>query len=209
MIFGYLRVSTSEQGEEGHSLDAQRMAISLRYPGSTDTDGVTFVEDVASASTLDRPGLADLLGRITEGDTLVVARLDRISRSVIDWCGLVERANDEGWALVALDFNLDTGTVTGRFVATIMMAFAQMERELISERTRAGLAAAVAKGVKLGRPSSVPEDVVVDIMMWTDLGVSQSLIASDLNDGGVPAPMGGKWTRQAVSRVLRAGRAAS
>ena len=204
MIYGYTRVSTAEQGDEGHSLGAQREAIRLRYPGSADTDGITYVEDIASASTLERPGLGDLLDRITEGDTLVVAKLDRISRSVIDWCGLVERANDEGWTLVALDFNLDTGSVTGRFVATIMMAFSEMERELISERTKAGLAEARRKGVRLGRPSSVSEETRVVIADLRAAGLTQTEIATSLDALGHTAPEGGQWTQQAVSRVVRA-----
>lgn len=204
MIYAYCRVSTQEQGDVGHGLGAQREAISQRYP-----DGVTFVEDVASASTLDRPGLSDLLDRITDGDTLVVAKLDRISRSVIDWCGLVERANDGGWTLVALDFNLDTGSVSGRFVATIMMAFAQMERELISERTKAGLAEAKRNGVQLGRPSRVPQSVQSMIRTMAYKGLSQRASADKLNADGVPAAEGGKWSAQGIGRVIRAQRAAS
>ncbi len=201
MIYGYLRVSTAEQGDEGHSFDAQFNAIGQHYTGEM----VEYVRDVASGSTLDRPGLAELLDRITEGDKLVVAKLDRISRSVIDWCNLVERANEERWALVVLDFNLDTGTPAGRFMANIMVAFAQMERELISERTKAGLAAAREKGVKLGRPSAVPEDVRRFVGVCTRSGHTQQQIADQLNFDEVPAPMGGQWTQQGVGRIVRAG----
>lgn len=204
MIYSYLRVSTQEQGDHGHGRDAQLHAIVAAYPGE-----LHIFEDVASGATLDRPELGRLLDEIKQGDTLVVAKLDRISRSVIDWCNLVERANEEGWAIVALDFNLDTGTPAGRFMATIMAGFAQMERELISERTIAGLAAAKAKGVKLGRPSSVPEEVRADIMQMVDDGMVQGAIAIDLNTQGIPAAEGGQWTQQAVSRVVLAEGAAS
>ena len=204
MIYAYCRVSTQEQGDHGHGLSAQRATISQHYADEV----LEWVEDVASGSTLDRPGLDDLLGRIEQGDSLVVAKLDRISRSVIDWCNLVERSTEEGRSLVALDFNLDTGTSAGRFMAHIMVAFAQMERELISERTIAGLAAAREKGVQLGRPSSVSEETRRSIIEMDGAQYTQQEIANSLNLAGIPAAMGGRWFYQGVGRVLRAERGA-
>jgi DNA invertase Pin-like site-specific DNA recombinase len=90
---------------------------------------------------------------------LVVTKLDRLSRSVIDFAALLALAERQGWALVVLDLGLDLTTPNGKFVASVMASVAQLERDLIGERTRQALAVKREQGIKLGRPSSVPADV--------------------------------------------------
>ena len=114
--YGYLRCSTVEQAVAGYSIESQRRAIADRYPDAQ------WVEDAgASGSTLDRPGLAGLLRVIGRGDTLVVSKLDRLSRSVVDFGALLALAKDSGWALAALDFGMDTSTPNGELVANVLM----------------------------------------------------------------------------------------
>lgn len=200
--YGYLRCSTIEQAQEGYSIESQRAAISVQFPDAE------WVEDAGeSASTLDRPGLTGLLKAIRRGDSIVVSRLDRLSRSVVDFGTLLQRSQAEGWSLVALDFNLDTATPGGRLIAHILSAVSQWERETIAQRTRDGLATAKANGVRLGRESSLPGETRAYIHRLRADGHSQQQIAVRLNAEGISAPAGGKWGQQQVSRIVRAGEA--
>ena len=90
---------------------------------------------------------------------LVVAKLDRLSRSMIDFTALMATAQKQGWALVALDCAVDTTTPAGEAMANVLATFAQFERRLISQRTREALAVKRAQGVRLGRPPTLPQAV--------------------------------------------------
>lgn len=162
MIVGYVRVSTEGQAAEGVSLDAQRSAIQ-RWAGER-TIGHTY-EDVISTRAKVRPGLDQAIeaARTTQG-TLVVARLDRLSRSVGEFAALLDRSMKEGWQLVTLDPQVDSSTPYGRAMAQMAAVFAQLERELISQRTKEGLAATRARGTRLGSPPSFPPEVQLQIL---------------------------------------------
>ena len=134
---------------------------------------------------------------------MTCSKLDRLSRSIIDFCTLMERSRDQGWRLVVLDLAVDTSTAAGRFVAHIMAALAEMERSMIGERTRDGLAQAKRNGVRLGRASTLPAETRAYIHRLHDGGLTQAQIAEQLNAEGVRAPAGGEWGQQQVSRVLR------
>ena len=137
-MIGYCRVSTVEQADNGHSIDAQRAAIKA----AAETRGweILWVEDAASAKDLNRPGLSYALSMLSAGQAggIVVSRLDRLSRSVHDLAILLKRARAEGWNVVMLDYGLDLSTPYGEFGATMLMAAAQLERDLISARTKEG-----------------------------------------------------------------------
>jgi DNA invertase Pin-like site-specific DNA recombinase len=137
-VYGYTRVSTAEQGQSGLSLRAQAGAIEQEAArrGWTLKDLYT---EVASGSGLQRPQLNVLLDSMRSGDALVVAKLDRLSRSVVDAAQIMERARREGWALIALDLGVDTSTPAGELVANVMSSVAQWERRVIGERTSAAL----------------------------------------------------------------------
>lgn len=120
-----------------------------------------------------------------------------------DFATLVCRANTKGWALVVLDIGLDITTPMGKFIANVLYAAAELERDLISERTRDGLAAARAKGVKLGGPRSLPDDVAQRITELRQDGATLTGIADRLNSEGVPTARGGaRWYPATVRAVL-------
>ena len=139
MLIGYARVSTKDQ-----NLDLQRDAL-------TKAGCTRIFEDEASGARDDRPGLTDALSHLREGDTLVVWKLDRLGRTLRSLIGFVEGLRERGVEFKSVTDGIDTTTPAGRFFFHVMGALAQMERELIRERTNAGLAAARARGRKGGR----------------------------------------------------------
>ena len=144
MLIGYMRVSTSDQ-----STDLQRDA--LVAAGVADRD---IYMDKASGKIDDRPGLEACLKALRLGDTLIVWKLDRLGRSLKHLVTTVQELGDRGVAFKVLTghgADIDTGTAAGKLVFGIFAALAEFERELISERTRAGLAAAKARGRRGGR----------------------------------------------------------
>jgi DNA invertase Pin-like site-specific DNA recombinase len=136
-ILGYCRCSTTEQATEGLSLDVQKSKITA-YCSLNDLLLVDIVQDAGiSGKSLSRPGIQQVLLRLQndEADALVVLKLDRLSRSTRDVLQLVERIEESRWELHSISERLDTSTASGRFTITILSALAQMEREMIGERT--------------------------------------------------------------------------
>lgn len=206
-VIGYLRVSTEEQAASGAGLEAQRAAI-LAEAERRGWRLVEVVEDAGySGRSLRRPGIAAALDalRSRRADTLVVAKLDRLSRSMLDFAALMDRSTREGWALVALDLGVDTTTPAGEAMANVMATFAQFERRLISQRTREALAAKRAQGVRLGRRSALPGVTVARIRAERAAGATLKAIADGLNADGVATGQGGRrWYPSSVRAVLRA-----
>lgn len=206
-IIGYVRVSTGEQGESGLGLKAQRTAIAAECE-RRGWDLVAIHEDgAASGKTLEgRPGVAAALALLDDGeaDALVVAKLDRLSRSLLDFSGLMERSRKRGWALVALDLGVDTTTPSGEMVANVMATFAQFERRLIGQRTKDALAVKRSEGVQLGRPKVLSRSVQKRIQKMHRDGLSLRAIAERLNVDGTPTAHGGKqWYASTVRGTLR------
>ncbi len=205
-VIAYIRVSTEEQKRSGAGIAAQRRAIAraCRERGwhivTTEAD-----EGVSAKSTKHRQGLANALDALAAGqaDGLIVAKLDRLSRSVRDFCEILDRSQRERWALVCLDLGLDTSTPTGKFTAQIIAAVAELERELIGQRTREGLEAKRAQGVTLGRPPSIAGDLVERIRTMRATGSTLDGICDTLNAEGVPTPRGGAaWRPSSIVAVL-------
>ncbi|WP_175777279.1 recombinase family protein [Burkholderia anthina] len=144
MKVGYARVSTEEQ-----FLDLQLSA--LKHAGC-DT---IFSDHGVSGTRKDRQGLNDALAHLARGDTLVVWRLDRLGRSLSQLVILMSGLRDRGVHFVSLNESIDTDSPTGMFMFHMIAALAEFERALISERTKAGLAAARHRGSKLGRPRAL------------------------------------------------------
>jgi DNA invertase Pin-like site-specific DNA recombinase len=203
-VIGYVRVSTEEQGRSGLGLEAQRATIA-RMADAHDWD-VTWVEDAgASGKSLNRPGLQAALAALKAGqaDALVVAKLDRLSRSVHDFAGLLLVARRESWVLNALDMGVDTTTSAGTMVAHVMIAVAEWERAVIGDRTSAALQAAQARGVKLGRPRALSKDAELRVFELRAAGLSYARVAEQLNTEAVPTAHGGRaWHASTVSRIL-------
>jgi len=200
---GYCRVSTDMQVESGAGLDAQRAALeteAARHGWQLEI----LIDAGLSGATMNRPALVDALARLDRGDAnvLLSAKLDRVSRSVKDFAGLLERAQRKGWRLVLLDLG-DTSTAAGEMTANVIASAAQYERRLVGQRTREGLAAKRAQGVRLGRPSVLPAQVVARVVAEHRAGASLRTIAAGLTADGVStARGGGTWHASAVRAVL-------
>jgi DNA invertase Pin-like site-specific DNA recombinase len=193
-VLGYVRVSTAEQAESGLGLDAQRSAIEAECARRGWTLVEVFEDAGASGrSTRNRDGLASALAGIEagRGGTLMVSKLDRLSRSLVDFSSLMADAVARGWNLVALDLGIDLSTPAGEFMASVMASAAQWERRIIGQRTRDALAVKKAQGVKLGRPRTMPAVIRARIVTDRDAGAGWTAIAQQLNDEGVATAQGG------------------
>ncbi len=204
---GYTRVSTDEQATSGAGLDAQRAMITAEAEQRGWTVVAWHTDEGISGSKPadDRPaGHAALEAmRNREAATLLVAKSDRLTRSVLDLAGLVARADREGWELTACDRTIDTSTPAGRFTTTVMGGVAELEREQIGARTREALAARKAAGVRLGRPSVLPTEVVARIVAERKDGATLWGIANVLTAGGIPTARGNaEWKAGSVRKVL-------
>ena len=155
MRIGYARVSTQEQ-ETRAQLDALRRA------------GVEVIhEEKRSGVSLRRPVLDKLLRNLRPGDTLVVYKLDRVARSLKHLLSIIERLTERGVSFESLTEHIDTDTPAGRLMLQMLGAFAEFEREMIRERTRSGMHAAMRRGIKVGRPRSLnPAEEQAVVRLW-------------------------------------------
>ena len=146
MLIGYARVSTDDQ-----NLNLQRDA--LKQLGCDQ-----IFEDQLSGAKAERPGLREALKYARSGDTFVVWRLDRLSRSLKDLIEMVAKLDERNVGLKSLHEAVDTSSTSGKLIFHIFGALAEFERNLIRERTQAGLIAARARGRKGGRPKALNQD---------------------------------------------------
>ncbi len=203
-VVGYLRVSTEEQAVSGLGLAAQRVAIETEC-GHRGLELLAVHTDPGlSGKSLARPGLTAALTDLDagRGTVLMVAKLDRLSRSVHDATGLLLRADRAGWGLIALDVNVDTTTPQGAAMTQVLAVFAELERRLIGERTKAALAVKRAQGITLGRPRTLPTEVIERIQSARAAGASWSAIARELNADAVPTAQGGAHWHPATVRLI-------
>lgn len=188
MLIGYARVSTDDQ-----NLYLQRDAL---WAAGCDR----VVEDMESGAKADWPGLAALMQMLRAGDTVVIWRLDRLGRSLRNLIELADRLEHAGVGLRSLQENIDTASSGGRSVFHLFGALAEFERNLIRERTHAGLAAARARGRIGGRPKRLePTKLALALQLYKDrkhtigeickmMGISKSTLYNYLGkaelDGG-------------------------
>jgi DNA invertase Pin-like site-specific DNA recombinase len=204
LMLGYTRVSTEEQANSGNGLEAQRAAIDTE--ATRRGWAVEHYSDEGVSGKIVGPQLLEVLQLLASGqaDGLVVAKLDRLSRSIINAANMIEAAQKQGWSLVVLDMNLDLTTAAGRMMAGQLMLFAQYERELIGERTSAALAAKKARGERVGRPSMATPSVVRRIVMDRQAGLSFDRIARTLTAEGVLSPAGRPtWQPSTARRIYQ------
>ena len=189
MHIGYARVSTGEQ-----TLDLQRDALNAGGCGRV-------FEETASGAKADRPVLAEVLSYIREGDTLVVWRLDRLGRSLGHLIATVAEPAGRGVGFKSLGEQIDTTTSGGKLVFHVFGALAEFERDLIRERTNAGLAAARARGRTGGRPKALadPKKLALARALYdggqadvaticATLGISRATLYRSLKDRPGPRP---------------------
>jgi DNA invertase Pin-like site-specific DNA recombinase len=198
-------VSTDEQAASGNGLAAQRSTISTE--ANRRGWDVEFVSDEGGSWRYVNPGLRACLEKLAAGraDALIVAKMDRLSRSVANAADILNAAKAQGWDLVVCDLGVDLSTPQGRAMANMLATFAELERDLISQRTREGLAAAKAAGKRIGRPRLTPTELVNRICKARDAGESFDFIARTLTDEGVLSPAGKPvWQPSTVRRIYKA-----
>ncbi|MGH2500086.1 MAG: recombinase family protein [Candidatus Limnocylindria bacterium] len=207
-VVGYVRVSTDEQLDSGAGLEAQRRAIR----DECQRRGWVLAaihEDVASGRVLaGRAGLKAAVAALDglQAAALVVAKLDRLSRSLLDFAALMERGRKAKWAIVALDIGVDTTTPSGEMMANVLAVFAQFERRLIGQRTREALAVKRLQGIRLGRRPVIPRSTIAAIRGARSRGRTLAAIAAMLNKKTVPTAHGGKrWYVSTVRSALQRG----
>jgi DNA invertase Pin-like site-specific DNA recombinase len=138
-ILGYARVSTGDQDVAGQTMRLEQAGA------------ITVFADIKSGKSMDRPGLAELLGYARAGDTLAIVRLDRLGRSLAELLETVKMLRERQIDLLSLEEKIDTSSAAGELIFHVFGAIAHFERRLISERTKDGIVAARAKGKRPGR----------------------------------------------------------
>jgi DNA invertase Pin-like site-specific DNA recombinase len=203
-FIAYFRVSTDRQGRSGLGLDAQREAV-LRHVGSNRGELTGEFCEIESGKRNDRPQLAAAIAAAKKAKaTLIIAKLDRLARNVHFVSGLMESG---------VDFVAADNPHANKLMVHMLAAFAEHEREQISQRTRDALAAAKARGVRLGRngadrlaPAYRAEAIERARQLAPVLaelraaGMSARQMAAELTARGIPTPDGGRW--QAVIRMI-------
>ncbi|ENA9695552.1 recombinase family protein [Salmonella enterica subsp. enterica] len=168
MLIGYVRVSTADQ-----NTDLQRSALNA-------VGCKLIFEDKASGKNARRPGLQAALEMLMPGDILMVWKLDRLGRSIRDLISLVAGIQEIGCHFQSVTDSINTSTPSGRFFFHVMGALAEMERELIVERTRAGLVAARQKNRHPGRPRRISAHEWARAEMMLEAGMSRRSVAKEI-----------------------------
>jgi DNA invertase Pin-like site-specific DNA recombinase len=203
-VVAYLRVSTDEQVQSGLGLEAQRAAV--EHEAARRGWSVTWeVDEGVSGKLRNRPALDRALARLRAGEAqaLVVAKMDRLGRSVIQASDVLETARRQKWDLIVLDLGMDLATPHGKAMAQMLAVFAELEREMISARTKAALGAAKARGIRLGRPRQIDPALLTRIVAMNAAGLSHRSIAAALTTDGIPTPTGrDRWNPGSIGGYL-------
>ena len=206
----YARVSTGKQAESGLSLDdqAERMGREISRRGWELVEAHTDAGR-SGRTGKSRPALEAALEALAAGeaDALVVAKLDRLARSTIALSRIMQTSQEQGWALVILDPDLDTSTAAGRLTATVLGAVAEYESELIADRARMTHRRRKAAGKRAGQAPILSDELRTRIYMTrhgSDTPPGRETfqaIADDLNAEGIPTAKGGRWHASTVRHV--------
>jgi DNA invertase Pin-like site-specific DNA recombinase len=204
----YVRVSSREQEASGLSLAAQKDASAAAALDRDWTLSHIAVEVASAGNIRRRPVLNHLLDDLDAGkyEALIVTRLDRLARSLIDFLAMLERADANGWQLVCLSPNVDMSDPYGRCMAQVAGSFAELERALISIRTREGLSTEQAQG-NIRRKAAAQcygdRETIERIVRLSSMeGWSYGDIARQLTAEGVPTRRGGAWTSTQIRRII-------
>jgi DNA invertase Pin-like site-specific DNA recombinase len=202
-LVAYIRVSTDEQGESGLGIEARRGIIE-RWAAENGHTIDLWEEEIMSSRKV-RPALerALLHAQGPAFDGLVTVELDRIGRSTAEVAGIIEDAVKRGWTLVSLKPNVDMTDHFGRAMAQMACVFAELERAMISARTKQAMAAKRARGERLGAEPSVDPRAVEITRRMHARGMSRRRIAERLEREGIPTVKGGPWNHGTVQRIIR------
>jgi site-specific DNA recombinase len=216
---GYVRVSTDKQADHGVSLEAQEAKIRAMATVQGAEVIELIVDGGESAKDLKRPGMDRLLALVDERkvDTVIIAKLDRLTRSVKDLAELLERFQRRGVSLVSVAESLDTGSAAGRLVINIMTAVSQWEREAIGERTRDAMQHKRSNGKCVGNlaygyrlsadgehvePEPSEQAALAQIRSLRQQGRSLRAIAAALNGQSLRTRRGSGWRHDHVLRII-------
>jgi site-specific DNA recombinase len=217
---GYVRVSTDRQAEQGVSLEAQEAKIRAMATVQGADSVEVIVDGGKSAKNLNRTGLQRLIALVESGkvEAVIVAKLDRLTRSVKDLYGLLELFEKRMVALISVAEALDTGSAAGRLVITIMGAVSQWEREAIGERTGDALRHKRSSGERVGNirfgfrlsqdgkhvePDPGEQDVLTEIRHLRQSGHTMRGIAAALNRKALRTRRGSAWRLEHVARIIK------
>ena len=218
---GYCRVSTQEQSKEGVSLDAQQDRIRAWSKANGYELVQIYVDAGISGKRADnRPGLQAALEEVCkESWALVVYSLSRLARSTKDAITIAERLSKSGAALISLTEHLDTKSAAGKMVFRMLAVLSEFERDLVSERTTTALAHKRRQGKRVSRylpygwdlapdrtslvENLLEQKVICVVRKCREDGWSLRGIARELDQRGVPAKHGGKWSHQTIVSILR------
>ena len=175
MNYGYARVSTTKQMTNGNSLEDQERI--LKEAGAE-----IIVKDAYTGTKMNRPAFTKLMQDLKSGDKLIVAKLDRFARSAVQGVEVVRQLMDKGVTVHILNMGIADSTPTGKLMVTMLLAFAEFERDMIVERTQAGKSIARANGVRVdGRPKKFNPDKVQRALNRIENGESYNAVAEDVN----------------------------
>lgn len=220
LAVAYVRVSTDKQAELGVSLEAQTEKIRAMAVVQGAELADVIVDAGESAKSLQRPGMGRLLALVDAGmvQTVIIAKLDRLTRSVADLAELLKRFERRNVSLVSVADALDTRTAAGRLVLNIMVSVSQWEREAIGERTRDAMrhkrgcghrVGTIPYGYRLGHDGTTLEAEPAEqaigrlIGVLASKGLSTRRIAGQLNAQGFLTRRGSSWRFQYVAAALR------
>ena len=202
-LIAYRRCSTEEQEGSGLGLAAQLAAINR----ACEYEGYQLAGDevaVVSGGVKSPPALRRAMDRVEAGeaDGIIVSHLDRLYRSAGGFERIIEWAQNGGHAIVVLDPRIDTSEPMGLLIARIGMAFAELERGLISARTKRAMAVKRERGELMGRPQETDPEQRELILKLKAEGMTNNAIARELNERGLKRRKGAAWHHEQVRRVL-------
>lgn len=173
MIYGYARVSTTKQMKNGNSINDQIRAL-------IEAGAEKVVTDDYTGTKMNRPEFTKLIESLQAGDKLIVTKLDRFARTAIEGSQVVRDLVGKGVTVHVLNMGIADNTPMGKLMITMLLAFAEFERDMIVERTQAGKAVARANGKKVdGRPKKYPKKYIEEALKRIEAGESYSAVADD------------------------------
>jgi DNA invertase Pin-like site-specific DNA recombinase len=226
-VVGYCR--RSRERAESFGLDAQEDAIRrwAEYEGAVVVDVLRDDDTSGVIEPMQRPGGSQALAmlRAGEADSLVVAKFDRLARSIIGFAEILKLSEAEGWSLICLDPALDLRRASGRAMAAMLISFADIEREAFIDRMHGGRRAKAARGGYVGGnrlhrrfgfelvrqqdggneyvPVAAEQATIGRILEWRQAGRTLSSIAQCLEAEGTPPPSGARWHQMTISRIAK------